>query len=276
MQPKLSVFDACQMASTATTWTFPNAATPGSTGANGDSRALIVGRWVPCGPTSFRGVFNAVIELGANGRWLLLTFDETGAIGPMPPGSSNVVGRYYALGTGQIDVTDEGVGGGIFISFLQFAGSLDIMRFNNSDPSGAMSGVYARAVPSPANGRANIPSTADGRCSMVGTWEVPANTVTPVEPAASLSFDSYGNFVGGPQGSNLCASHTMYGTYRLSPGLFQLTSNVGMGLCTWWLDAGYPATFDQDCKHVMLTQFYDNCTGGRGYLNGQTTLTRRQ
>lgn len=66
----------------------------------------------------------------------------------------------------------------------------------------------------------------------------------------------------------------MYGTYRLSSGLFQLTSNVGMGLCHWWFDAAYPATFDASCTQVKLTQAYDNCTGGRGYLNGQTTLTK--
>ena len=67
----------------------------------------------------------------------------------------------------------------------------------------------------------------------------------------------------------------MYGTYRLSPGLFQITENTGMGNCLWVEDAGYPAAFDATCMHLSLTQDHDNCTGGRGYFNGQTTLTKR-
>jgi hypothetical protein len=94
-------------------------------------------------------------------------------------------------------------------------------------------------------------------------------------PAATLSFDSQGNFVGGPQGSDLCANHTMYGTYRLSAGLFQITTNVGMGECSFWLDAGYPGSFDSTCTKLTTHQMYDNCTGGRGYLNGVTTMVKR-
>ena len=73
-----------------------------------------------------------------------------------------------------------------------------------------------------------------------------------------------------------CAPDTpIYGTYRLSPGWFQLTSNVGLGVCAWWFTAAYPTQFDADCSHLTLMQVYDNCTGGRGYFNGTTTLTRR-
>jgi hypothetical protein len=67
----------------------------------------------------------------------------------------------------------------------------------------------------------------------------------------------------------------MYGTYRLSPGLFQLTTNVGKGGRDWWFDAGYTTTFDATCTKLALTQQYDNCTGGRAYFNGQTTLVKR-
>lgn len=66
----------------------------------------------------------------------------------------------------------------------------------------------------------------------------------------------------------------MYGTYQLTPGMFQLTSNVGTGLCHWWFWAGYPSKFDGDCSHLTTMQLYDNCTGGRGYLSGTAVMTR--
>jgi hypothetical protein len=111
---------------------------------------------------------------------------------------------------------------------------------------------------------------------MIGTWDLPANHALPTAPAATFSFDGAGNFVGGPEGSDLCAGHTMYGTYSLSPKWFQITTGVAMGLCQWWFWAAFPVTFDSTCTHVTLVQHYDNCTGGRGYWEGTTTMTRRQ
>jgi hypothetical protein len=276
MQPKLPVQDACKIASVETSWAFPGFVT--TMGSDADSRALIVGRWIPCGgSTTWRGVTANGVEFGANGRWRLLTADEAGALVPMPLSNAKAVGRYYALASGQIDISYDDFTGGTAIEFISFAGGagMDGMRLIESDVAGAVPTIFARTTPSPLNGDDNSPSIVDGSCTMLGDWDVPANPVTPVEPAAVLSFDAQGNFVGGPANSNLCAAHTMYGTYRLSPGLFQLTTNVGMGLCHWWFDAGYPAKFDASCTHVTLVQMYDNCTGGRGYLNGTTTLTRR-
>jgi hypothetical protein len=43
-----------------------------------------------------------------------------------------------------------------------------------------------------------------------------------------------------------------------------LSAALVQRLCQWWFDAGYPAVFNADCTQVMLTQMYDNCTGGRG------------
>ena len=270
--PKLTVAAACKAASVAV---WP--ALSGGTGADNDARADLVGRWVPCGQQGFSQVPHAGIEFGANGRWRLLTTDANGALVAMTPMAPGVVGRYYALSTGQLDMAGEGVTEGTGIFFVGFAVGMDAVRFDGGSggPVTSTMAVYARAEPSPLDGRDNLPSITDGKCSMVGSWDVPANPTTPQTPAATLSFDAMGNFVGGPLGSNLCAAHTMYGTYRLTPGLFQLTSNIGMGACHWWFDAGYPAIFDASCTHVMLVQRYDNCTGGRGYLNGQTTLTKR-
>jgi hypothetical protein len=107
---------------------------------------------------------------------------------------------------------------------------------------------------------------------MVGTWDVPATTLAP---AATLSFDEAGNFVGGPAGSDLCSSHTMYGTYWLSAGIFELTTNTGMGICPWWYAAAYQARFASGCGQLTLMDIEDDCTGGRGYFDIQTTLTKR-
>jgi hypothetical protein len=92
----------------------------------------------------------------------------------------------------------------------------------------------------------------------------------------SISFDALGNFVAGPPGADLCAGHTMYGTYRLMPGVFELTQNVGMGFCDFWFGGGFNATFDAGCNRVRLVTTWDNCTGGRGYFNGTNELVKRR
>jgi hypothetical protein len=190
----------------------------------------------------------------------------------MPPSAAGTTGTFYLLGSGQLDIVDD-ANTGTRLTWVSFAAGMDAARFG--DGTGAPGSIYARTVPSALNGNDNLPSVSDGQCSMVGDWDLPANPNPPGAPAATFSFDAAGNFVGGPQGSDLCASHTMYGTYQLTPGWFQLTTNVGLGACQWWFSAAYPASFSADCASVTLTQMYDNCTGGRGYFNRVTTMTRR-
>jgi hypothetical protein len=103
---------------------------------------------------------------------------------------------------------------------------------------------------------------------------VPANTATPTSAASTWSFDAAGRFVVSVPGSNACDGTPMYGTYELGSRFFEITSNWNLGLCDWWFTAAYPHVFDADCSHLTLTEDFDNCTGGRGYLNGTTTLTR--
>jgi hypothetical protein len=238
-----------------------------------DARAAIVGRWVACTPGggAFSSTPHAGVEFGANGRWRLLVTDPSGTLVPTTSTGSDAQGRYYALATGQLDIHDNGYtyGGSAFIRLSPDGNALAFMPDGPPTSGGP---YYARTSPSPNNGDDNPPSTTDGPCSMVGTWDL---AMTGSSPAATFSFDASGNFVGGPPGSDLCASHTMYGTYRLSPGLFQITENIGMGLCHWWFDAGYPGGFDGTCTQLSINQLYDNCTGGRGYFNGTTTLTKR-
>ena len=107
---------------------------------------------------------------------------------------------------------------------------------------------------------------------MVGDWDVtsPDGSGLPV----TLSFDAAGNFTAHPPGSEVCADTEQYGTYQLTPGMFELTSNVGLGQCAWWFSAGYQATFE-NCHRLHLSSVYDKCTGGRGYLNGASLLVKR-
>ena len=172
----------------------------------------------------------------------------------------------------ELELHAEAPGGGIRDFFVSFTAGMDTLQFTDYAGSAA---VYARTAPSPLNGADNPPPTAAGACSMVGTWDVPANTGPVGAPASVFSFDAAGNFVAGAAGANLCDGHTMYGAYALSPGMFQLTSNIGLGLCNWSATGGWPATFDASCNQLSLTREWDNCTGGRGYFNQPTTLTRR-
>jgi hypothetical protein len=181
-------------------------------------------------------------------------------------------GYYYLLEDGFLKMTDESQLGGAPDFWLSFAPGMDALGV--LDDNRELLATYARSAPSAINGDDNVPSVSDGTCSMVGTWAVPGNDRTPSVPPAWLTFDEQGRFSGGPLFDNGCPSHMMYGTYRLTPATFQLTSNVGMGLCSWWFTAAYEASFDGDCSHLTTTVFNDQCTGGRGYLNGTVTMTR--
>jgi hypothetical protein len=273
IEPTLPAADSCRLGATATEWSYPTAAAPPAPDLrDADDRGLIVGRWVSCDGAGIGNVPHAGIEFGANGRFQLLTTNAAAELVPMAPAGPGIRGYYYLIGGGQLDLEDEN-GQGLDLAFAKFAQGMDTLSLGWTQPhEGA---IYARTTPSAANGADNAPSTSDGRCSMVGTWDLPANAQGPGAPAAAISFDAAGNFVGGSPGANLCDAHAFYGTYRLSPGLFQLTSNVGMGLCAWWFNAAYPAALDASCTHLTTTKGLDNCTSGRGYFNGTVTLTRR-
>ena len=270
MAPTTSVADACAAgaAATATDWSYPQH----PAGTNGDDRRYIVGRWAVCGTSIFGLPAHAGIEFGANGRWTLLGSDATtGALLPLSR-TGSTSGYYYLLGIGQLDLVGELPGSGGQIFHVSFVSGMDAINFNGLN---GLAEVYARTTPSPLNGADNPPPTASGACSMVGDWDVPANKGAVGAPASVFSFDAAGNFVAGSPTANLCDGHTAYGTYAVSGGMFQLTSNIGLGSCAWWYTAGFPAVFDATCNHLSVTRQYDNCTGGRGYFNEPTTLTRR-
>jgi hypothetical protein len=269
-QPTLTVTDACRLAGSAKSWSFPTTWTGTSSIKNDDHDGDIVGRWVPCGQPTLVSEPHAGIEFGGNGRWQLLGADASGALVP-----SQTRGYYYVLGNGQLNFGGESASGGIGDGFVTFAdGNRDVVRFTTNGDNGGSS-VYARVAPSPTNGDDNTPSVSDGHCSMVGTWSVPANEAAPSTPASRWSFDAAGHFVVDMPSDDLCGAHTMWGTYRLSTdGLFQITQNWNIGLCDWWFTAAYPYSFASNCSTLTLTQLYDNCTGGRGYLNGMTKVTR--
>jgi hypothetical protein len=267
-QPRLAWADACKLAANATSWTFPTTWTGTNSIKNDDHNGDIVGRWLTCGTGMVVASPHAGIEFGGNGRWQLLTKDGNDALVPIA-----MRGYYYVLGNGQVQIADESSFGpfGAFVTFAD--GNRDVVRFDGGPQTNA---IYARAAPSPTNGDDNVPSVSDGHCSMVGTWDVPATMSPPGAPASVWSFDEAGHFVVGAPSDDLCGPHKMWGTYRLATDFgFQLTSNWNLGQCDWWFTAAFPAKFSADCSTLTTVQMSDNCTGGRGYLNGTTVLRRR-
>jgi hypothetical protein len=275
IEPRLPAADSCRIGAIAASWTYPASTSPGPPSANDDG--LIVGRWIACDGKGVGDVPHTGIEFGPNNRYQLLVTNAAGELVPADPSRPGARGYYYLLGGfGQLDLYTEDLSGwsGGDVTFASGMDTISISPFGGG-ASNVPGVVYARTTPSPANGAGNPPSTSDGRCSMVGTWDVPASTEAPASPPAVISFDAAGNFVGGEAGSDLCSSHRFHGTYSLAPGRFELTTSVGMGLCAWDDVASYPATFDGSCAHVTLRASLDGCAGGRGYLDGTTTLTRR-
>jgi hypothetical protein len=264
--PHTTVMDACALgaAATSTDWIYPR----DQSGTNGDDRHNIVGRWAVCSQSIFGLARHDGIEFGANGRWRMLARDAaTGDLVPMDR-SQTTSGTYYLLGTGQLYLAAE-LAGGTHIFPVTFTGALDAINFNN--PAG-LAEVYARTTPSPLNGADNPPPTAAGPCSLIGDWELPATGVIDASPTV-VSFDAAGNAVFGAATANLCVSSYPLGTYALAPGTFAITSNAAG--CAWWYAATYQAAFDASCNQLLLVPRIDDCTGGRIYFNGPTTLTRR-
>ncbi len=272
IQPTSSVADACTAGAAATPsdWTYPQSAA----GTNGDDRRYIVGRWAVCDQSISGLPAHAGLEFGANGRWRMLSVDPaTGALVAMAR-SETTSGYYYLLGIGQLEPHGEVPGDGRHIFLVTFTAGMSALNFNA--PTG-LAEVYARETPSPLDGADNPPPTEAGSCSMVGDWELPGNVVQTNQgpttgPPTVFSFDAAGNVMFG--GENICDVHYFFGTYALSPGMFQLTSNAP-GTCAWDYTAGYPAAFDATCQHLSLTRQYDDCTGGRIYFNQPSILTRR-
>jgi hypothetical protein len=264
-QPKLTVADACQRGANATSWTFPTTSSgAGGAGWNEDNNGDIVGRWVACGRATVVSEPHAGIEFAGNGRWRLLGKDASGDLVPLAP-----AGYYYLVGGGLLNLEGESPpgawGGDNFVTFAD--GNRDVVRFLMSG------GIYARVAPSATNGDDNAPSVSDGHCSMVGSWNVPGNAFVP---ASRWSFDDAGYFVIDSPSDDLCAPHMQWGTYQLSSGFFEINQNWNLGACGWDFTAAYPYQFSGDCSTLTLTTQWDNCTGGRGYLDGTANLMRRK
>jgi len=265
--PTSTVMDACAAGAAASSsdWSYP----PNPKGTNGDDLGYIVGRWQVCNQSIFGLSSHAGIEFGANGRWRMLATDATtGDLVPMPR-SQTTSGYYYMLGSGQLNLAPE-LPAGTHTYPVTFTAGMDAINFDN--PAGVAE-VYARTTPSPLNGADNPPPTEAGPCSMVGDWILPSTV--PNGLSSVYSFDAAGNFVVVGSNVNICDTGEGYGTYALSTGMFQLTSTLGLGGCAWWYTAGLQAAFDATCNELWLNPDYDNCTGGRAYLNQPTRLTRR-
>jgi hypothetical protein len=242
-----------------------------------DARPLLVGRWELCGAEALYGSQpHAGIEFGSNGRDQLLR-RENGALLPVADGPT---GEYTLLASGQFMQRGE-LSLDEYAVFAEFDASLSALRL----PTAQGELRYARVAPDVQSAAANRFSTRGGGCSMVGVWDTSPNSSNPT---AAFAFNEQGEWFGGEWGSDLCSAHSMFGTYQLvdhaagggdiagsvSPE-FELVTNVGAGLCSFWFGAGFSPRFSDDCKRVELTGTWDNCTGGRGYLGHAEVLTRR-
>ncbi len=283
--PTATVSASCMAASTITQWSPPVADAGPTDGADG--RAWIVGQWLACsaGDTTFSSAPSVGIEFGGNGRWRLLVADS-GAIVPTTTTDGGYIGGindagvadnagtqggYWALANGQLEWFDDGSSNFYQLDTLALSPDGNALQVTANPALATAVSYFARTSPAANNGDDNVPTTTDGTCSLVGTWNL---AMTSQSPAATFSFDALGNFVGGALGADLCASHTMYGTYLLSAGIFQLTENIGLGSCASGAGAGYRAAFDATCTQLTLQLSWDHC-GGRGYFDGTTILTKQ-
>ncbi len=251
MLPVLPYARACTLPIDSTTRT--------GMGADDDSRDLIVGRWRVCGDAG--GIVppgHAGIEFGENGRYQLLGLDGDALV----PVAGAPRGFYYLLASGQLELRSST---DVSTQFLYFDGTLGAMQAEDVYPTNGGMAHLARVEPDVQSAALNAFSTSDGRCSLDGTWDTAPDSVNP---SASFLFDADGEWFGGERGANLCNEQTMYGTYELTSDEFSIVTNVGAGLCHFWFGAGFGATFDETCDRVVLDLVWDNCTGGRGYLNG--------
>jgi hypothetical protein len=249
--------------------------------ADHDARQLLVGRWRLCGGSADYGGFqHARIEFGSNGRNQLLqsNADRLQSI-------DGAQGVYYLLESGQFMQRGK-LTLNRFASFISVDPTLSVIQIVPAEDSSAPTPRYVRVQADERSAAANTFSTATDDCSLVGVWDTAPDSKNP---AAAFAFNEHGEWYGGPRGADLCAEHSMYGTYNLqSPDQpimdtfdlldlrFDLVTNVGAGRCEFWLSAGFLPIFSDDCNRVQLELSYDNCTGGRGYLKAPgDELSRR-
>ncbi len=267
-QPVLSFDDGCAETS------LQPLADSSTIAESGDARELLVGRWRLCGGTAYYGGSeHEGIEFGSNGRNRLLRSSG----GRLIPSGNDARGVYYLLGSGQFMQRGELFVAG-YATFASFDPTFSVLQLAQ-EVEGDLSPLrYVRVAPDEAGAADNTFSTEAAGCSMVGVWD----TVLPsANPGAAFAFNERGEWFGGEYGSDLCAAHTMSGTYNLETrggpvfdnfdmppeSEFELVTNFGAGSCQFWLSAGFLPTFSSDCNRVRLQPLWDNCTGGRGYLN---------
>jgi hypothetical protein len=220
-----------------------------------DAQGLLIGRFRACGAALLASEPHQVVEFGGNRRYRLM--QPNPATGELESTDS---GYFYFLGSGQLNLAK----GGFTITALDVLPGAQAFRVEGA--------VYARIPPAADNGRSNAPSLSDGECTMEGDWDATSTDGSGLP--VTLSFDASGNFVAHEPGANVCSDTTKLGTYQLTPGTFEITSNVGLGACSWWYAASYAASFET-CRRLRLQVVTDNCTGGRGYLNGASLLVKR-
>lgn len=227
--------------------------------------SLIVGTWIRCGTSASWFLSQPGFVIGGDRTFRFLE-DASGTLR-----ETAVLGRakVIALGGGLYQVDIERDGG--LTNMLHFTqiGAGD--RVEIVETGGA--GSFARTAP----GVAAKPSTYvdSGKCSLVGAWDSQAGVGDGfAKSSGTFAFDGKGHFAGGALGSNICASPTINGTYRLVDDRFEIVTSTGMG-CPATYAAGWDVKFSSDCRTAHLAMKYDNCTGARHSLEYDSVLTRR-
>jgi len=253
---------------------------PDATGmaADADARALLVGRWQLCGGSADYGEQpHEGLEFGSNGRNQLLR----SSMGGLVPVSDGARGVYTLLGSGEF-MQFRGLSFGGIGASARFDATLSVLRLAPGVGQSGVSLQYVRVVPDERSAAANVFSTATTRCSMVGVWD----TAIPSDNPAAFAFDDQGEWFGGEWGSDLCAAHTMYGTYDVDAPpnpmdnfdfpTFAIISHIDASSCAFWRGASFLPVFGDDCNSISLELSSDGCNGSRGYLQwpGEALIRR--
>lgn len=252
--------------------------------STGDVLARLQGVWLTC--TGF--IYAPSDAVGVDFSGTKARFLVRDASGAFVPGS----GAAYERTVTVIDTSVMNGPGSYQMNLTLADGSFDTYQVSSYDAPSKLrldegtSGNEAQYAPAgeslcnapvdagPSCGGSDAgPAPGDGgACSIVGTWDVTANT--PFGTDASFQFDADGTFTGGHQGADLPSQAIYTGQWSVDA-----SGELVIGPTTGFLCNAYQTnlslSFGAGCDTASLQVQTDGCTGGREHLDDTTTLTRR-
>ncbi len=223
-----------------------------------DVEAAITGRWQLCGGQINSPADTVGIEFAGDAAYFLVR-DGNGSV-------VRGAGFAYERTVTITDTTQMNGAGWYQISLM--GGGRGNHYFADYSPSPRKLKLNEGTSGNEAEYVADAPATT--ACSLVGgTWDVTENYWGT---DASFQFFADGSFVGGPRSASLPGAATMAGSYSDGNGMFHIGPTRGMQCDEWQTNS--TLTFDAACTTATLQVQTDNCTGGRKYFGGRTTLLR--